>query len=104
MNIEPTSNLIPHFKPDIKLNVEFNVSTINGIQTLYGFLLEGKGKDDADGLKSRIENKQALSAWDISIVTVTNLISTIQKLASDTSQLEYKSIEQTIQELEQSQP
>lgn len=95
--MEPnTSNLVPHFKPDIKLSIDLNASTISGIQATYATLLKGKTKEDADALKSRIEAKGQLSEWDFSVITMTNLMNNIFDLARSTEQVEYKTLEDSL--------
>ncbi len=97
MTQEPNNEqLIPHFLPNISINVDLNISHIQGIQAIYSTLLEGKTQDDANALKQRIDSKAQLSTWDMAIIAATNLLRLTQEAAVSSKQVEYKPLSDVV--------
>lgn len=89
-----SDNKVPFIKSSAKISVEFGTDFINRIQNVYSFLLEGKTKEDADALRLAVESKAPLSSWQMSVVTMTSLVTTIHQLAKESGQIELKDMEE----------
>lgn len=92
----PDTIQVPYLKPDAKLQITIGTKLIHDIQHLYEFLLLGKTKEDAARMKQKIDNKQPLEPWEMSVITITNFLKFILEEAKHTDQLEYHSLEDTI--------
>lgn len=91
-----SDNKVPFIKASAKVTVEFGTDFINRIQNVYSYLLEGKTKEDVDALRATIDAKGPLTSWQMSVVTMTSLVSTIHKISRDTDQVDYRELEDSL--------
>ncbi len=87
---------VPHIKASAIIDLQLSTAFLNDLQIVYLYLLEGHDKSEADVIRDKLLNKSSLTSWEASLVSMTTLISTIHKNAEASGQVEYKSLEQSI--------
>lgn len=98
-NQDLKDQLVPHIVANAKINITLGTAAINNIQMTYAWLLEGKGEEDANRLKGKLERKESLTGWELALITITNLLREIHEQAKESKQVEYHSLEDTLKKI-----
>ena len=93
--MEPSTQ-VPILKKDAQIPLTFGSEYVNRIQAALFFLLEDKDKEFSEALKVKLSANQELTAQEAAIVTLSNILQHIMKVAESMDLIEYRDISEVI--------
>lgn len=90
---------VRHILPSAQIQLTLGTAFIAQLQGVYGFLLEGHDKSEGETIRTKVQNKEPLTSWEQSLMTLTALIQAIHNKAVEQGDVEYKSISDTLTQL-----
>lgn len=89
---------VPFLKKEAKVDITLGTEFLHKMDALYGYLINGRQSEVAN-IKTKIEQKEPLNEWDVAVMTVSSFLSIVYKKAMETEQVEYRSLESTLQQV-----
>lgn len=93
---ESTPIQLPFIKKDAVVSVLLMTGTIQDIQSILHYLLDGMTEPDVQAIGEKITGKTPLSQKEHAIVTLTRLLKIISESAEQNNQVEYKELSDVI--------
>ncbi len=90
------SQQVTHIKQDAVVSIQLGTQIINQLQATLGYLIEGKSEQDILAIKEHAEAGVPLTSWELSTVTITNLLQAIYASAVEHDQTITKSLDDSI--------
>jgi hypothetical protein len=88
---------VPHIISSARVDIgPIGTAFIHELQLVYSHLVDGHTKEDAEAIRTKVQNKEPLSRWEQSVMTMTNLITVIHSKAQEQGFVEYLTPEQFV--------
>lgn len=96
--MEPTIPQLTFLKKDSVITLSIGTRLIESLLVCQQYLLEGRSKEEIEGIKTHIAGGQELSSWETSLVAIGTLIKNVYDTAESTGCIEHRGLDTVMRE------